>query len=78
MVSTVTTTVTTIAAQTHGPALAFIGILLLIGLLVTKELAESTEGLLASRLARSVNIGIFPLLFIFMVFVVSKIQAALQ
>ncbi|NIS82970.1 MAG: hypothetical protein GTO14_22845 [Anaerolineales bacterium] len=78
MVSTVTTTVTTIAMQANGPALALAGVLLLIGLLVTKELAESKEGLIASRLARVVNIGILPLLFVFALIVISKIQLALN
>jgi len=77
MVSTVTTTVTTIATQAYGPALALVGIVLLIGFLVTKELAESTESVLGSRLARAVNIGILPLFFVFMLIVFSKIQAAL-
>ncbi len=78
MVSTVTTTVTTIATQAYGPALALAGIVLLIGFLVTKEMAESTESILGSRLARAVNIGILPLLFVFMLIVLTKIQAALM
>ncbi len=78
MVSTVTTTVTTIATQAYGPALALVGIVLLIGFLVTKELAESTESVLGSRLTRAVNIGILPLFFIFLLIVFSKIQAALM
>lgn len=78
MVSTVTTTVTTVATLASGPTLAIVGVLLLIGLLVTKELAESAHSLIASRLARAVNIGIFPLLFVFALIVYAKIQAALQ
>jgi len=78
MISTVTTTVTTVATLASGPALALIGVLLLIGLLVTKELAESAHSLIASRLARAVNLGIFPLLFVFALVVLTKIQAALQ
>ena len=78
MVSTVTTTVTTVATLANGPALAVVAVLLLIGLLVTKELAESAEGLLAQRLARVTLIGIMPLLFVFMLIVVSKVQAALH
>lgn len=77
MVSTVTTTVTTIAMQANAPALALVGILLLIGLLVAKELAESSGGLLASRLARVMKIGILPLLFVFALIVLSKIHTAL-
>jgi len=78
MVSTVTTTVTTVATLANGPALAIVGVLLLIGLLVTKELAESTGNMLADRLARAINIGIFPLLFVFALIVLVKIQVALQ
>ena len=78
MVSTVTTTVTTVAMLSNAPALAIIGVLLLIGLLVTKELAESTGSMLASRLARATNIGIFPLLFVFALITLVKILAALQ
>ena len=78
MVSTVTTTVTTVAMLDNGPALAIIGVLLLIGLLVTKELAEASINMSATRLARAVNIGIFPLLFVFALITLVKIQAALQ
>ncbi len=78
MVSTVTTTVTTVAMLANAPALAIIGVLLLIGLLVTKELAEASINMSAARLARAVNIGIFPLLFIFALITLVKIQAALQ
>ena len=78
MVSTVTTTVSTIAAGVQSPALAAVGILLLLGLLVTKELAQSTDSLVSSRLARAVNIGILPLLFVFALIVLSKVQAVLQ
>jgi hypothetical protein len=78
IVSTVTTTVTTVASLAQAPALAVIGILLLIGLLVTKELAESSQSIIARRLSRVVNVGIFPLLFIFALIVLSKVSAALQ
>lgn len=78
MVSTVTTTVTTIAAQADDAALAVIGVLLLIGLLVSKELAQSSQTLLAERLGRSLNVGILPMLFVFALIVLSKVQSALQ
>jgi len=78
MVSTVTTTVTTVATLASGPALAIVGVLLLIGLLVTKELAESSGSLVARRLARATNLGIFPLLFVFGLIVLTKIQDALH
>ena len=78
MVSTVTTTVTTVAMLANAPALAIIGVLLLIGLLVTKELAEASINMSATRLARAVNIGIFPLLFVFALIVLTKIQAAIH
>lgn len=78
MVSTVTTTVTTIAMQADTAALAVVGVLLLIGLLVTKELAQSSQSLLAERLGRALNVGILPMLFVFALIVLSKIQAALQ
>jgi hypothetical protein len=77
MVSTVTTTVTTVATLANGPMLAVVGIILLIGLLVTKELAEASNNLVTARLARATNISIFPLLFVFMLIVLTKIQAAL-
>ncbi|MCJ7825184.1 MAG: hypothetical protein MUP44_09815 [Anaerolineales bacterium] len=77
MVSTVTTTVTTVAMLPNAPALAIIGVLLLIGLLVTKELSEASINISATRLARAVNIGIFPLLFVFALIVLTKIQAAI-
>ena len=78
MISTVTTTVTTVATLASGPALAVVGILLLIGLLVTKELAEASSTVLSSRLARAANMGILPLLLVFALIILSKVQAALR
>jgi hypothetical protein len=66
MISTVTTTtVTTIAAFATGGALAIVGILLLLTMLVQKELTSSAEGRFALALNRVLTVGIVPLVVAF-------------
>lgn len=67
MISTVTTTVTTVAV---GGTLGAIASLLLIFLLSGKEVADAGEGTLSGVLSKNLNVAIVPLLltFVFIVF----------
>jgi len=74
MVSTVTvTTVTTIAAMGFAASLSVFGVILLIGFLTSKELLSASNGVRKKLLARSLNIGIIPLLISFVVIVGLKV-----
>ncbi|MGD9146906.1 MAG: hypothetical protein PVI80_15175 [Anaerolineae bacterium] len=79
MISTVTTTtVTTVAAFATGGALAVVGILMLLTLLVQKELSSASESRFAIALNRVLNIAIVPLLLAFVFIVGVKVFEALQ
>ena len=59
MISTVTTTtVTTVAAFATGGALAVVGILMLLTMLVQKELSSASESRFATALHRILTVGI--------------------
>ena len=79
MVSTVTvTTVTTITAMELVGSLSVLGVLLLIGFLIGKELLSASSGARQKFLARSFNISIIPLLISFAVIVALKIAEVLS
>lgn len=79
MISTVTTTtVTTVAAFATGGALAVVGVLLLLTLLVQKELTMASENRFAIALNRILNVAIVPLLIAFVLIVGVKIFQVLQ
>jgi hypothetical protein len=79
MISTVTTTtVTTIAMFATGGALAVVGILLLLTMLVQKELSSAAESRFAQALNRVLTVGIVPLVVAFVFIVGVKVVEALQ
>jgi hypothetical protein len=79
MISTVTTTtVTTVAAFATGGALAVVGVLMLLTMLVQKELSSASESRFAMTLNRVLNIAIVPLLLAFVFIVGVKIFEVLQ
>jgi hypothetical protein len=79
MISTVTTsTVSTFTNAALAGSLALIGIVLLLMLLVQKELASASSGKWVHRLNKALNIGIVPLLFVFMLVVASKVVEVLR
>jgi len=80
MISTVTTTVTTVAMLTSGASLGMLATMLLITLLGTKEVitAEPAETAQSKRisafsLSKNLNVAILPLLFMFALIVTIKI-----
>jgi hypothetical protein len=71
MISTVTTTtVTTVAV---GSSFVIIGVLVLLGLLIQKELTTASANDRIKLFGKILNIGIFPLLIAFIMFVVAKV-----
>lgn len=76
MISTITTS--TISTVTLAGSFAVFGILLLIGLLIQKHLTSAGMSDQAKKLTRVLNIGIAPLLIVFVLVVVSKIAANLK
>jgi hypothetical protein len=79
MISTVTTsTVSTVSTVTLAGSFAVIGVLVLIGLLVQKELTTSTSNVRVQRLGKYVNIGIAPLLVAFVLIVITKVMEVLK
>jgi hypothetical protein len=78
MISTVTTsTITAIAASSFTVGLAAFAALLLIALLITKELVGRSSGVKQQWIARSLNIGIIPLIIVFTGTVCLKVVALL-
>lgn len=79
MIATIvtTTTVSTVAVYTLGGALAIIGIMTLITLLISKDLSNAARSQYAQRLNRALNIAIFPLLVVFLAVVAFRISQAL-
>lgn len=79
MVSTVTNS--TIAELTTGAQagpLLLIGILVLLALLVQKELASASADRCLQQLSRTLNFGIYPLLFVFLLNVIFKVLEAMR
>jgi len=70
MISTITTTVTTIATMSIGATLGALTTFLLISLLSTKELATADARHTLRTLGRSLNVSIFPILIVFSIIVV--------
>ena len=74
MISTVTTTtVSTVTTVAIASSLALISIFTLLTLLVQKELAVTSRGRLSRALGRLLNIGIVPLLIVFVLIVATKV-----
>lgn len=74
MITTVTI-VTTITAMNLTATLSIAAVVILIGLLITKELASTSDS--APRIARFVDVGIIPLIMAFFVIVGVKIAELL-
>ncbi len=78
MISTVTTTtVSTITTVSLVGSFTLIGILVLLALLVQKELASGSTNLWVTRLRRVVNVGIVPLMLVFVLSTIVKIVEVL-
>jgi len=76
MISTVTTTtVTTVAV---AGSFAIISVLVLLALLVQKELSTATSNENLRRFGKILNIGIFPLLIAFAMFVIAKVVEVIK
>jgi hypothetical protein len=76
MISTVTTTtVTTVAI---GGSFAIIGVLVLLALLIQKELTTASSDNRIRIFGKILNIGIFPLLIAFVMFVIAKIVEVIK
>jgi hypothetical protein len=76
MISTVTTS--TVSTVTLAGSFAIIGILVLIALLVQKELTSTGTAKNIKSLRRFLNIGILPLIFVFVAVVISKVVTILK
>jgi len=77
-VSTITTitsitSITSIAAMGIGAGITIFAVLLLIGLLTTKELVGASDGSRQSLVSRCLNISIIPLVVSFAVIVALKV-----
>jgi hypothetical protein len=79
MISTVTTsTVTTLTNVSLAGTLGLIGVVFLLTLLVQKEISTTMSGKKMERWSRALNIGIPPLLIVFVTIVIARIALALQ
>ena len=79
MISTVTdSTVSILTNAGITGSLALIAILVLISLLIQKELATAAAGSRLERLNRTLNIGLVPLLFAFILIVALRIADVLK
>ncbi|MGD0857077.1 MAG: hypothetical protein ABSA18_14960 [Dehalococcoidia bacterium] len=78
MITTVTvTTITIIAASSLIAAIGIFGTILLIGLLTGREILHAGTGSRQKLLARSLMVGIIPLLIGFLVIVALKVAEIL-
>ena len=76
MISTVTTSIVTTVPL--AGSLALIGILLLFGLLVQKEITTASDEHRLKRLGKVLNIGIIPLLIAFILIVIYQVSNVLN
>ncbi len=76
MISTVTTA--TVSTLTLAGSFAMLGIVMLLGLLVQKEISANSDNKRAKRLAKALNIAIVPLLIVFALIVASKVIQVLR
>lgn len=78
MISTVTTsTVTTVTTAIAG-SVALVGIIILFGLLVQKEVTTASNENRLKRLGKALNIAIIPLLIAFLLIVISRVSEVLR
>jgi hypothetical protein len=79
MISTVTTTtVSTITTLSLVGSFTLISVLVLLALLVQKELASGSNSVWGRRLQRVVNVGIVPLLMVFVLSTIVKVVEVLH
>ena len=79
MITTVTTsTVSTVTVTALASSLAVIGVIVLIGLLIQKELYSSSEKKTSSRVNMALNIALPSMIIAFVLIVISKITQVLQ
>ena len=76
MITTVTTSTVTVTAL--ASSLAVIGVIVLIGLLIQKELFSSSERKASSRVNMALNIALPPMIIAFVLIVISKIAQVFQ
>jgi Na+-driven multidrug efflux pump len=76
MISSVTTS--TVSTVTLAGSFAVIGILVLIVLLLQKELTSTATSEIAKTLSKYLNIGILPLILVFIAVVISKVVENLK
>ena len=78
-VSTITTvtSITSIAALGIGASISILAVLLLIGMLTTKELVGASDGSRQRLIGRCLNISIIPLVISFAVIVALKVMEIL-
>jgi hypothetical protein len=79
MITTIVTTSTVAIVNLYalGGTLAMIGIVALATLLVTKDMTVNVADKLSRRVGQAVNIGLFPLLVLFLVLLILKVVQAL-
>ncbi len=75
MITTIVTTSTVAVVNLYavGGTLALIGIIALATLLVTKDMTSNNADKLNKRVGQAVNIGLFPLVVLFLAVVIVKI-----
>jgi hypothetical protein len=78
MTMTTVTTVSTIAMGGLSGSFTLIGILVLLALLIQKELATGSDSPWAKHLKQAVNIGIAPLMMVFVLNVLLKVAAVFR
>jgi len=79
MISTITTsTVSTIATASIAGSVALVGVLVLLGLLIQKEMISNSESHRGKAFNKALNIGIPPLLFAFILIVGARIVEVLK
>ena len=79
MVSTVSTTIyTLLTTSALAGSFALVGILVLITLIIQKELLAASGNRRWLKLGKLLNIGILPLLFVFILIVLSKVIESLN
>jgi len=75
--TTASTTTATVVAASHAAVFGAIGVVILIGLLIAKELLSASENKKAQLLGRFTSIAINPLMVAFLCIVVVKVVGIL-
>ena len=75
MITTIVTTSTVAIINMYavGGALAIIGVAALVMLAVTKDMTANASDKISKRVSQAVNIGLFPLIVLFLVLLAVKI-----